>query len=138
MLTLWQPQEELWNFGRELDELFRLRPTGRASRFSPAVDIQETEEGFVLKADLPGLDKDDIEVKIENDVLTLSGKRGGSSEEKSNGYVSRERYAGSFTRTFKLGPKVARGDIEASYKDGVLTLVLPKAEEAKPLQITVH
>ena len=138
MLTLWRPNRELWRFGRELDELFKLPATELASSFSPAVDIQETEEGFVLKADLPGVSKEDIEVKIENDVLTLSGKRSSATEEKENGYLSRERYYGSFSRTFRLGPKVARGDIEANYKDGVLTLVLPKAEEAKPLQIAVH
>lgn len=138
MLTLWRPHTEMKRWNRDLDDFFNWPTRSRPQIFSPAVDIQEQEDSFVIKADLPGMSKDAIEIQVENDTLTLSGKREQSSEEENSGVRVKERSYGSFCRSFRLGPKVAVGEIDASYDNGVLTLKLPKAEEAKPHKIDVH
>ena len=106
--------------------------------YSPAVDVEETEDSFVLRADLPGLNEKDVDIKVDGDELVLSGSRENSREE--NGSRIRERRFGKFVRKFKLGPRVKSDGIEASYTSGVLTISVPKSEDAKPRQIpvTVH
>ena len=101
------------------------------------MDIDEKEDSFVLHADLPGLKQKEIEITVNDGVLTLSGNREEPTQENVNGTTVRERRYGSFERKFRLGPNVAESGIEATYKDGVLTVVLPKKEEAKPRQIPV-
>lgn len=126
---------------RDLDELFNWRWADNAVHsYSPAVDVEETEDGFVLRADLPGLNEKDIDIRADGDELVLSGSREFSRDEEHNGSRIRERRFGKFVRRFRLGPHVKRDGIEASYKSGVLTVSLPKSEEAKPrqIQVTVH
>lgn len=106
--------------------------------FSPELDIQESEESFIITADLPGMTDKDIEVKVHDGSLILSGRRELRAEEQDEqGFYYRERRSGGFSRQFKLGDRVDADKIDASYKDGVLTLVLPKKEQIKPRQITV-
>jgi HSP20 family protein len=105
--------------------------------WNPPVDIIEGKDGLVLKAELPGMDKKDIEVRVENNVLTLQGERKRESETKEDGYYRCERAYGTFSRSFSLPTAVDTSKIGAEYKDGVLSVSLPKAEEAKPKQIDV-
>jgi HSP20 family protein len=113
---------------------------GSVARFdyAPAVDIHEAENKFVIRADLPGLEEKDLDVRVHDGTLILSGKREQSKQEQTDQGYHRERRCGSFCRQFRLGSQVDDQQIEASYKNGVLTVVLPKREEAKPRQIPVQ
>ena len=138
MLTLWNPHRQLLRYARGLDSYGDWwTPSERLVNYAPAVDIEEREDGFVLHADLPGLKQEDIEITLNDGVLELRGSREDSRDETANGGHLRERRYGAFERRFRLGSHVAETGIEASYKDGVLTVVLPKKEEAKPRQIPV-
>ena len=103
----------------------------------PAVDIFDNDNEIVLKAELPGLNKEDIDIHVEENLLTLRGERKREEEIKEKGYFRSERAYGTFSRSFTLPATVAANKIGASYKDGILTVTLPKAEEAKPRQIEV-
>lgn len=137
MLTLWNPINELDVLTREVDRFFSRSAEQPAVAFCPTVDIEEAEDRFILHADLPGLKESDIDVKVHEGTLCLSGKREEASEHKGEGYYRRERSHGSFSRSFRLGPAVDADKIQASYDKGVLTVVLPKKEEVKPRQIPV-
>jgi HSP20 family protein len=105
--------------------------------FTPAVDIYEHEGTIVLKAELPGVDAKDVDIRVENNVLTLRGERKFESEVKKEAYQRVERAYGSFSRSFTLPNAVDTEKIKADYTDGVLRLSLPRKEEAKPKQITI-
>jgi HSP20 family protein len=133
----------LFNLREELDRLFE-GPFGGLSRTSqllgvwnPAVDLFEDKDNVIVKAELPGLKREDIEVSLHDGALSISGER--KSEEKvENAEVRRtERFVGRFQRTITLPSSVKGDKVSAQYKDGVLTVTLPKAEEAKPRQIQV-
>ena len=139
MLTLWRPNHDLFRWNREFDRLFDAAPgNGHSRAMSPAVDLDEEENRFVIRADLPGMDQKDIEVRVHEGTLLLAGKREAKQEQKSETGYYRERRYGSFSRSFKLGSAVDDSKIEATYENGVLTVVLPKKEEVKPRQIPVH
>jgi HSP20 family protein len=138
MLTLWRPYRGLARWSREFDDLFNWSwGNGESVSFSPSVDIEEKKDKFILRADLPGLDKKDVDVKVQDNVLLLSGKREESKEEEKDGAKYSERRFGAFSRQFRLGSNVETGKIKASYKKGVLTVVLPKRPEVQPKQIPV-
>ncbi len=103
----------------------------------PPVDIVDNGSEIVIEAELPGMKKEDIDIRVENNVLTLHGQRKREHEEKTKDFFRSERVYGSFTRSFTLPATVAVDKIDATYKDGVLRVVLPKVEEAKPRQIAV-
>ena len=105
--------------------------------WNPAVDIYDKGSDVVIHAELPGMKKEDIDVRVENNVLTLRGKKERKEEVKEEGYFRTERSYGTFSRSFSLPTTVNVSKIAAEYKEGVLTLNLPKAEEAKPRQIDV-
>ena len=136
MLTHWRPFNELSRYGWDFDDLFHRGNSGTQG-FSPAVDIEEEKTRFIIKADLPGVNEKEIDVKVHDGKLLLSGVRTDTKEEKNEHGYYRERSQGSFCRQFDLGPKIDSAKIEASYKNGVLMVVLPKKEEAQPKQITV-
>ena len=137
MLTKWRPFGPS-NLHREMDQLFgTLRGDDGMTAFSPAVDIREEQERFVIQADLPGVDEEDIEVKVHEGKLMLSGKRELTTEQQEQGAYYRERRHGSFFRQFALGKAVNVEQIEATFKNGELTLVLPKREEIQPRQIKI-
>lgn len=136
MLTLWRPFNELARWHREFDRILEPR-NGETLSFAPAVDVEEKDDHFLIRADLPGVDEKDIEVSYHDGRLVLSGKREEEKEEKSEGRYYRERRLGSFCRTFRVGPNLDPERIEASYKQGVLTVTVPKKEEVKPKQIPV-
>ena len=111
---------------------------GKLSKWSPAVDIFETEQNVVLKAELPGIDPKDVEVRVENNTLFLKGQRKFENEVKEENYHRIERSYGSFTRTFALPSTVNADNVTAEYKSGILTLTMPKREEAKPKTIKIN
>ncbi len=121
------------------DAFTRMMTEPRANRpWSPAVDIYETENELVLKADLPDVDLKDIDVRVENQTLTVSGERKFQSEDSGKGYHRIERSYGNFTRSFAVPNTFDTDKISAAFKNGVLTVTLPKKEAAKPRQIKVE
>ena len=107
------------------------------SHWRPAVDIKEEENRFVIQADVPGVDPKDIEITMENGVLTLKGERSSDKEESGEGYTRVERVRGTFYRRFSLPDTADADNIEAKGKNGVLEIVLPKHEKVQPRKITV-
>jgi len=105
--------------------------------WTPALDIYEDKDKYVAKAELPGMRKEDIDVSLEGDTLTISGERKQEEEKKEGDTYRSERYFGRFQRTVTLPAAVDANKIQAIYKDGVLTVTVPKTEEAKPKQIEV-
>jgi len=108
-----------------------------AGEWSPTVDIYEEGHNLLLQAELPGVNKDDVEVQVEGNVLTLRGERRQEKDNKENQYHRVERTYGTFKRSFTLPAGIDRDKIRAEYRDGVLRLTLPRAEEAKPKNIKV-
>ena len=108
-----------------------------ARNWSPSVDIVENDKAIVVKADLPGLKKEDFDVSVKDGILTLSGERKSESTSKENGICRMERFSGKFTRSFQLPNTLNESKITASYTDGVLEVTVPKAETAKPRSIKV-
>lgn len=145
-LTRWTPSDLL---RERFDSLFNhafndfLSPlTGTEDvanrRWLPAVDIRESEDALILSAELPGLSKEDVHIAVENNVLTLSGERRFEDEQKDESYHRIERSYGAFSRSFTLPANVKTDKVEASFKDGVLSVTLPKTEEAKPRKIEIR
>lgn len=141
-LVRWQPRE-LFGFGRDMDRLFDglwSNDHGTAPReavWRPSVDIAETDRDFVLIADLPGIAREDLDITLVDDRLTIKGRRHRESESKEGNVHRVERAYGTFTRTFDLPAAVDTEAVAATYKDGVLEVTVPKAEEARPKQIEV-
>lgn len=147
-LMKWTPTNELRNLNRMMTQFFdepffpfERREIARqevAKTWAPRVDIYDTKDAFIIKAELPGIDKNDIKVDVDGRLLTLRGERKAEIEEKENAYYRREMFYGSFERAFTLPEAVDPALIKAEYKDGVLHLEVPKPEERKPKQIEVH
>ena len=131
--TLRREMDDLWNrfFGET-----RL-PRILAREWLPSVDISETKDNLVVKAELPGLEAKDIDVSISGDVLTIRGEKKKEEEKKDEHFHYRERYAGSFQRSLRLPAGVRSDEVEAAFKNGVLNITIPKAEEAKKKQIEI-
>jgi HSP20 family protein len=106
--------------------------------WAPAVDIYETENELVVKADLPDVNPQDLDIRVENNILTIRGERKFEAKAHEDNYLRIERAYGSFSRSFSLANSVNSDAIKADYHDGVLTLSLPKREEAKPKQVKVN
>ncbi len=146
-IVRWQPFSTMMAAEREFDRLFRdpftafggereAEPSTRP--WAPAVDIFETENSIVLKAELPGIDPKDVEVRVEDNTLYLKGERKFEKETKDENYHRVERSYGSFARSFSLPNSIDADKVVAEYKDGVLNLTLPKREEAKPKTIRIN
>ena len=106
--------------------------------WAPAVDIYENEHELVVKADLPDIDPKDLDIRVENNILTIRGERKFEKKVNEDNYLRVERAYGAFSRSFALANTVNPDGIKADYQNGVLTLVIPKREEAKPKQIKVN
>lgn len=120
------------------DSITRMLNEPRTGRpWSPAVDILETEDSLVLKADLPDVDINDIDIRVENNTLSLRGHRKFEKEQSAKGWHRIERSYGDFTRSFTVPSTVDTEKVAADYKNGVLTISLPKKETAKPRQVKV-
>jgi HSP20 family protein len=145
LITRWDPFREFVTIQDRLNRLFRESQSteGReealtTSTFAPPVDVYEDEHNITLKIEVPGIDEKDIDVRIENNTLTVHGERKFEKEEKEENYRRVERQYGSFTRTFTLPTTVDAEKVEANYEKGVLKVKLAKKAEAKPKQIKVN
>lgn len=147
-LVRWNPAKELLNVEREFNKLF----DSFSSRFgvdrdtdedydnavwSPLTDIKEDEDKYTLSMDIPGVDKKDVKISYRNGNLVVSGERKYEDEKKSSKYHRIERAYGKYYREFTLPEKIVEDKIEAKFKDGTLTVTVPKAEDAKPKEIEV-
>lgn len=133
-LRVWEPFRRVAPFYADFDKL----ANEAEGTWHPSVDISENENAFVLKAELPGVSREDINIDINNKTLTLKGEKKFEEKTEKENYVRVERSYGSFSRTFALSDKVDTENVKASYKDGVLEVTLPKKEEAKPKEIKVE
>src|SRR6266849_3106279 len=144
VLTRWDPYREFNTVQERLNRLFNASfNEGRdeslaTSSFAPAVDVYEDEHNVTLKIEVPGIDEKDIDIRVENNLLTVHGERKIEKEEKEENYRRVERQYGSFTRTFTLPNTVDTENVQANYDKGVLKITLPKKAEAKPKQIKVN
>ncbi len=146
-LVRWEPFHNLVSvqsrMNRIFDEAFRGQPAASeddwalGGNWAPAVDIFEHEGNIVLKAELPGIDPKDVDIRVENNVLSLRGERKFETEVKRENCHRVERAYGTFNRSFTLPNVVDTERIKAGYKDGVLQVTLPQKEEAKPKQISI-
>jgi len=143
----WEPFRDLLSLQDRMNRMFDESYRGRGASeedwalggsWAPAVDIYEHEGNIVLTAELPGVDPKEVDIRVENNVLTLRGERKWSTEVNRESYHRVERAYGNFTRSFTLPNVVDTEKIKADFKDGMLKLVLPKKEEAKPKQISIN
>jgi HSP20 family protein len=142
VLSRFEPFRELSTLQDRINRAFRESYNGgdrddslTTSSFAPAVDVYEDEHQVTLKIEVPGIDEKDIDVRVENNTLTVHGERKIEKEEKEENYRRVERQYGSFTRTFTLPTTVDTESVSATYDKGVLKIALPKKAEAKPKQI---
>jgi HSP20 family protein len=143
-LIQWRPFREVSRLRNEMDRLWddyfgpgrrALQPMEEA--WLPAVDVSETGDKITVKAEIPGMEAKDIEISMVGDTLTIKGEKKVEREEKEENYHMVERSYGSFSRAMKLPAMVDSDKVEATYKNGVLTVVLPKKEEVKPKAIEI-
>jgi HSP20 family protein len=142
-ITRWDPFRNLSTLQDQVNRLFdsSFKADGETSSlaaWAPAVDIYETENELVIKADLPDIDEKDIDVRVENNMLTIRGERKFEESVKEDNYLRVERAYGSFSRSFSLPNTVNTEAIQANYKNGVLKVELPKRAESKPKQVKVN
>jgi HSP20 family protein len=144
-LVRWEPVRELGTIQNEMNRLFDTffgpAPAGgnggAARRWMPAMDLVETDDHFVLRADLPGMDEDDVSIELEDNVLTISGERRAEHEAQKEGFYRLERASGSFARQLTLPEGVDADAIAASFERGVLEVRVPKPEERKPRKVAI-
>ena len=142
----WNPAGDLFSLRRHMNGLFDdfFYPTRKMVNdeslwnWNPAVDIYEDGDRIVVKAEIPGMDKDGITVDVKDRVLTLKGERSEDREVNEENYFRKERTYGRFERAFTLPADVKTDEIKAEYRDGVLKVMVPKPEKQRPKQITIH
>ena len=141
-LTRWEPfrgANSLEQINRLFNDVFeRKGEESSLTAWAPSVDIYENEHELVVKADLPEVDPKDLDIRVENNILTIRGERKFEKKVNEENYLRVERSFGSFARSFTLANTVNPDAIKAEYQNGVLTLTIPKREEAKPKQIKVN
>lgn len=125
------------DFQRIVQQFFGDADASLAGAFSPALDVEENDDGFTLHVELPGVTPDEVDVSIEENVLTIAGQRDFYSDKNGEGFRRIERRFGRFHRAVRLPDRVDPDKINATYKDGLLTVMVPKAESAKPRRIQV-
>jgi HSP20 family protein len=144
----WDPTRELDSLQGEMNRLFSSffdtpsaskgdNGNGAVRRWIPALDLVETQDDFVLKADLPGMNEGDVDVELENNVLTISGERKAEHEEQHEGYYRLERATGSFARSLSLPEGIDPESVAATFDNGVLTVRIPKPVQAKPRRVKI-
>jgi HSP20 family protein len=143
-IVRWEPFRELNTLQNEMNRLFNTvfdAPTpgngGALRRWMPAMDLVETDDHFVLRADLPGMSEDDVKIEFEDGTLTVSGERQAEHESKNEGYYRVERAFGSFSRSLTLPQGVDPNAVTARFDRGVLEVRIPKPEERKPRRIEI-
>lgn len=142
-LSRWEPFRSALNLQDQMNRLFgevfdRSHQQSNLTTWAPPVDIYENEHELVVKAELPGIDPKDLDIRVENNILTIRGERKFDEKVNENNCLRVERAYGSFSRSFSLANTVNSEAIKADYQNGLLTLTIPKREEAKPKQIKVN
>ena len=132
VLRNWEP----YNLLREFDNVLRNRV--QDGIWSPKVNIVENEKGYTISAELPGVSKDDIDIDLKDNTLSIKGEKKVETKDEKENYIRVESSYGKFERSFNVSDDIDRNSVNASFKDGVLTLVLNKKEESKPKQIKVE
>lgn len=144
-IVRFDPFRELDRLQSEVNRLFEgytttpdRAPSGQTGRlWSPSVDVAENENEIVLRAEVPGMRQEDIDIELTGDTLTLRGERKFENEERRENYVRVERSYGRFQRSFTLGVPVQHDGVKATYRDGILEVLLPKSEETRPRKVQV-
>ncbi len=139
-LMRWNPRRSVRPFDDEIDRYFDDFWNGEdsfISKFTPNVDIEELDDNFEFHVELPGLKKKDVKINVKENVLTISGEKKNKKEDKSDSYHRVESAYGKFQRSFRLPQNVKQSDIKAEFKNGILDIIVPKAEEAKPKEIEI-
>lgn len=145
-LVRWEPVRELNTLQQEINRLFGSffdQPAtvpangGSLRRWIPAMDLVETDDAYVLRADLPGLSSEDVKIEFEENVLTISGERRTEDDKRADGYYRIERASGAFARSLTLPRGVDAERIEAKFTDGVLEIRIPRPEQSKPRRVTI-
>jgi HSP20 family protein len=143
-IVRWEPFRELSSLQTEMNRLFNAAfegpgatGNGGARRWTPAMDLLETDEQFVLRADLPGMSESDVHIELEDNVLTVSGERRAEHEDKREGFYRMERAHGTFSRSLTLPKGIDPEAVTASFDRGVLEVRVPKPEQRKPRRIAI-
>jgi HSP20 family protein len=143
-ITRWRPFRGMVSIQDEMNKLFDdffgrplVRTEWTEGVWSPTVDVSEDKDNVIIKAEMPGVSKDDVRISVQDNVLTLKGEKKQEKEENDKNYHRIERSYGSFCRSFQLPTTVKTDKIKASYKGGVLSVTLPKTEEVKPKEIPI-
>jgi len=140
-IVRWEPFREISSLQSEMNRLFNAAfdtpAAGGSRRWAPPMDLLETDEQFVLRADLPGMGESDVNIELEDNVLTVSGERQAEHEEKGEGFHRVERAFGSFSRSLTLPKGVDPEGVAAAFDRGVLEVRIPKPEQRKPRKITI-
>jgi HSP20 family protein len=142
-IVRWEPLRELSSLQTDMNRLFNAAfdtspaGNGQARRWTPAMDLLETDEEFVLRADLPGMTESDVSVELEDNVLTVSGERKTEHEDKREGFYRMERSFGSFSRSLTLPKGIDPEAVSAQFDRGVLEVRIPKPEQRKPRKISI-
>jgi HSP20 family protein len=145
-IVRWEPVRELNSLQHEMNRLFgsffdqpnaSAASSGQSRHWIPAMDLVETKDAYILRADLPGLGSDDVKIELEDNVLTISGERKTQQEQRTDGYYRFERAAGSFARSLTLPQGIDAERIEASFTDGVLEITIPLPEQRKPRRVSI-
>jgi HSP20 family protein len=138
----WSAFDQLTNIRDEINRLFESpRENGGSGAFNtwaPALDVFEDNDNLIVRAELPGMKKEDIDISLHDNIITVSGERKNEKKYEGGKTSREERFFGRFTRSITLPKQVDSSRVKASYKDGLLTVTLPKAEEAKPRQIQIQ
>jgi len=143
LLTKWKPAENQLRFKNEFDKLFEsffsdfLPESNDLYSISPRADVEESDKDYTVTVEVPGIDKKDLKLHLEDNRLTISGEKKQSKEVKDSNYICSERSYGGFQRTFSLPNSVKVSDIKAEYKDGIVKIKVPKSEEAKRKEIEI-
>jgi HSP20 family protein len=136
---MWRPFDLLEDWQHEMNRLFnRSLLKNKLDAFEPEVDVMDEKDHYLVKVDLPGIKKEEMNIKIEGRMLTLKGERKEEKETKEKNYYASERFYGAFTRMIAMPTDVRADQVKATYKDGVLEISLPKAEGAKAKEVTVE
>ena len=136
-LTRWRPFSEIEDLRRRMERTLETFGDGKESEWTLAVDVVERDDAYVLRASLPGLKTEEIKLEVEDDILTISAEHEESEEDKGENYVRRERRYGAFSRSLALPKGIGVDDIEATSKDGVLEVVIPKPKAPEPQSVTI-
>jgi HSP20 family protein len=142
-LMPWKPSGEITSLRREMDNLWNrffgetVLPRFVSEEWLPSVDISETKDKLLVRAELPGMDAEDINVTISGDILTIKGEKKQEKEREDEHYYCSESYSGSFQRTIRLPVNIKTDKVDATFEKGILQIALPKTEEAKKKEIEI-